>query len=458
MNASDLATRAMKDRRLRDVSIDSFQRNLRQLVDGETGHIPEASVEPFLGQGHLPDPTIAPVSDGALKGTAVIRLNGGLGTSMGMTRAKSLLVAKEGQSFLQVIVQQMADLRSRHDARLPLYFMNSARTHDDTLAHLGRLRHAQIHPISFFVQSQVPRLWADNLRPVEWPRDPSLAWCPPGHGEIYSVMYADGLLHRLREEGVDQLFLANSDNLGAIPDPEIANWFAASGRPFVVETVERTTNDRKGGHFARRRSDGRVVLRDTAQIPADDAITANDPARHPLVSTNNIWVRLEPLLTLLEHHKGVLPLPVIRNAKPVNPHDSHSPHVIQLETAMGAAVCLFENATTITVPRSRFVPVKTTEDLLLLRSDCFRLEEDGRLTPTVAHLPHVRLGPSYRSIRDFEERFSEIPGLVSASRLDIEGDWRFGTDVTITGDCVLTGTGTVESGATVGAQPKATTA
>lgn len=453
MNAPDMATRAMKDRQLREVSIHSFQRNLRQLVDGDHGQIPEASVEPFHGQGHAPDPGTAVVSSDALSRTAAIKLNGGLGTSMGMSRAKSLLVAKEGQTFLQIIVGQMSRMRSRHDVRLPLYFMNSARTHADTLAHLGQVQHSRIHPIRFFVQSQVPRLWATNLRPVEWPGDPELAWCPPGHGEIYSVMYADGLLHRLRDEGVEQLFISNSDNLGAVPDPDIAAWFAASGRPFVVEVVEKTANDRKGGHFVRRRTDGRVMLRDTAQIPAEDIGAANDPARHPLVSTNNIWIRLEPLIDMLERHEGVLPLPVIRNEKPVNPRDSGSPRVVQLETAMGAAICLFENATTITVSRSRFVPVKTTEDLLLLRSDCFRLDEGGRVRATVTPLPHVRLSDSYRGIRDFEERFAAVPSLVSASRLDIQGDWRFQADITVTGDCVLTGSGTVEKGATIGAQP-----
>ncbi len=456
MNAPDMATRAMRGRQLREVSIRSFQRNVRQLLDGHHGHIPEAAVEPFLGQGHAPDQSTAVASSDALSRTAAVKLNGGLGTSMGMSRAKSLLVAREGQTFLQIIVGQMSRMRSRHDAPLPLYFMNSARTHDDTVEHLSRVRHSQIHPIRFFVQSQVPRLWADNLRPVEWPGNPALAWCPPGHGEIYSVMYADGLLHRLRGEGVEQLFISNSDNLGAVPDPEIAAWFAASGRPFVVEVVERTANDRKGGNFVRRRADGRVMLRDTAQIAAEDVDDANDSARHPLVSTNNIWVRLDPLIDLLERHEGVLPLPVIRNEKPVDPQDSTSPRVVQLETAMGAAICLFENATTIAVSRSRFVPVKTTEDLLLLRSDCFRLDEHGRVRATVARLPHVRLSDSYRGIRDFEERFATVPSLVSASRLDIQGDWKFETDITVRGDCVLTGSGTVAKGATIGAQQGST--
>ena len=95
--------------------------------------------------------------------------------------------------------------------------------------------------------------------------DPELEWCPPGHGDVYIALAASGTLDALLGAGLRYAFVSNSDNLGALADVRIAAWLAAQQVPFVLEAVRGTAADRKGGHLARYQ--GRVILRETAQVP-----------------------------------------------------------------------------------------------------------------------------------------------------------------------------------------------
>ncbi len=85
----------------------------------------------------------------------------------------------------------------------------------------------------------------------------------------------------------------------------------------------------------------------------------------------------------LDQRDGILGLPLIRNVKTIDPGDKSTPEVVQVETAMGAAVEVFEGSRLIEVGRDRFVPVKTTNDLLLLRSDVYDLGRDFVLDQAV---------------------------------------------------------------------------
>ena len=130
---------------------------------------------------------------GPLARTVMIKLNGGLGTSMGMDRAKSLLPVRDGKSFLDIIVDQVRSARATHGVKLPLIFMNSFRTHDDTLAALTAHPDLAVDDLDLdFVQNSEPKLLADDLTPVEWPHDPELEWCPPGHGDLYTALDVSG--------------------------------------------------------------------------------------------------------------------------------------------------------------------------------------------------------------------------------------------------------------------------
>jgi UTP--glucose-1-phosphate uridylyltransferase len=423
-----------------DVAIETFAHYYRLLQHGETGMIPESSIEPV----EIPRLADLEVSDEtaieALRHTVMIKLNGGLGTSMGMERAKSLLCVRRGLSFLDIIARQTLHLRRTYDARLPLMFMNSFRTSADTLDALARYEDLPVDGLPLeFLQNKEPKLRMEDLKPITWPKAPELEWCPPGHGDVYTALQGTGLLDALIEQGYRHVFVSNSDNLAAVPDPRVAGWFASSGAPFAIEAVRRTAADKKGGHFARRIADGRLVLRETAQtLPADLAALA-DLGRHQYMSTNNLWFDPVAMKKVLERRDGVLGLPLIRNVKHVDPADPTTPEVVQVECAMGAAIEVFDGAALIEVERDRFVPVKTTNDLLVLRSDVYEIGKDFQLHQVAADLPYVDLDSAhYKSVGEFDRRFPEgAPSLAKASRLRVEGDWYFGRGVTVVGDVDL---------------------
>ncbi|MCW2529586.1 MAG: putative uridylyltransferase [Pseudonocardiales bacterium] len=441
------ATEAMRADGAGADAIEVFAHFYRDLEAGATGLIGEETIEPVPELPRLDDLEVdEEAAHEAFARTAVIKLNGGLGTSMGMDRAKSLLPVKGGLSFLDIIVRQVLALRSEHRVTLPLIFMNSFRTRDDTRAVLANYPELAVGGLPVdFLQNREPKLLVDDLSPVSWPADPDLEWCPPGHADLYPALRSSGVLDALIEQGYRYAFCSNSDNLGATADPRIAGWLAANELPFVIESCRRTQADRKGGHLALRRSDGRLVLRETAQTSSEDMASLQDLERHRYCNTNNLWLDLRRLREVLDASDGVLDLPLIVNTKTVDPSDATSPKVIQIESAMGAAVQVFEGARSVHVERSRFVPVKTTNDLLVLRSDVYEVDESSRVQVSPQResgdVPFVDLDPTYfKLMPDFEQRFAEgPPSLVGAQRFIVKGDVRFAGGVIATGEVEVTG-------------------
>jgi UTP--glucose-1-phosphate uridylyltransferase len=448
MSGLEQAQRRMTDAGVPQRAIDVFSDFYAQLEGGATGMISEADIDPLDNIAHASE---IELSDEARRSaaslTAVIKLNGGLGTSMGLDRAKTLLNAHGDLTFLDVIAGQVRALRAETGAPLPLLFMNSFRTRDDTLAALAPYEDLAVDGLPIdFLQNREPKLRADDLTPVDWPADPSLEWCPPGHGDLYTALDVSGILDALINRGFRYATVSNADNLGAAPDPAMMAWFAASGAPYAAEVCRRTPADVKGGHLVVRKRDGRLVLRETAQTPADDLALADDPLRHRYFHTNNLWFDLAVVRATLDERDGILGLPLIRNVKTVDPTDPSSPKVIQIESAMGAAVEVFDGATAIEVDRSRFLPVKTTNDLLLLQSDAYDIGDDFRLRAASDPVPLVDLDRRfYSTITDFNRRLPEPPSLAEARSLTVRGDWTFGSGVAVYGDATLEDTGAAET-------------
>jgi UTP--glucose-1-phosphate uridylyltransferase len=425
-----------------EVAVENFRHYYELLAAGETGTIAESEIEPV---GDLPTAADLPEpgEDGreALERAVVIRLNGGLGTSMGMTGPKSLLEAKDGLAFLDIIVRQVLGLRERHGVRLPLVLMDSFRTRDETLAALADYPELEVDVPLDFVQGRVPKITAEGLEPASWDADPELEWAPPGHGDIYTSLVTSGMLDALLEHGYEYALMANSDNLGAVLDPRILAWVARERLPFAMEVLRRAPADRKGGHVARRAGDG-LVLRETAQVRDEDQDAYQDIERHRYFNTNNLWINLRTLSKVMGERSGVLGLPMIVNRKTLDPSDSSSPAVFQLETAMGAAIDVFEGAAALEVGRERFAPVKTTNDLLVLRSDAYVLDEDAavELAPERDGTPpFVDLDPDhFKLLADFDLRFPHgAPSLAACDRLVVRGDVSFGRDVVVRGSVTV---------------------
>jgi UTP--glucose-1-phosphate uridylyltransferase len=450
------------------IAIENFRHYYRKLVQGETGLVRGDEIEPVE---RLPDSRelggFQEKGVLALAKTVVIKLNGGLGTSMGMKSAKSLLPVKDGKSFLDLTAQQILALGRAHGCRLPLILMNSFRTRDDSLAVLAKYPELGTSLPLDFVQHKIPKIRADDLTPVRWPSDPEHEWCPPGHGDTYAALVTSGILPQLLEQGYEYAFVSNSDNLGAVLDLGILGYFASGGSPhssasseaatraagsssagastervpFLMEVTERTEADRKGGHLARRKEGG-LLVREVAQCPQDEIESFEDVSLFKYFNTNTLWLNLPALARTLEERNCVLGLPMIRNQKTVDPTREDSPKVYQLETAIGAAISVFEGAQAIRVPRERFIPVKTTNDLLALWSDAYVLTPDARIAPAPSRGMGdlvVDLDPRYfKRIDQLEERFPfGAPSLLGCKRLQIRGDFRFGRNAVFRGEVRL---------------------
>ncbi|WP_226963771.1 UTP--glucose-1-phosphate uridylyltransferase [Nostocoides sp. F2B08] len=409
-----------------------------QLQAGHTGTIPEDSIRPLTDVPELGDVAVSEEERrDALARTVVLKLNGGLGTSMGMKGPKSLVPVRDGLTFLDIVARQVLALRRRYDVDLPLLLMHSFSTREPSLEALSAYPDLQVGDLPLdILQNREPKLTVDDLAPVSWPANPDLEWCPPGHGDVYVSLLTSGVLERLREQGYETLFLSNIDNLGATCDPDIAAWMRAEGAPYVAEVCERTHNDRKGGHLAVRRSDGRLVLRDNGAVAPGEMEFFQDTELHSTFHTNNLWVSIERLHDQLTATGGVLGLPMIANHKTVDPTDRLSTPVVQIESAMGSAIEIFEGSRAIGIPRTRFRPVKTTNELLLMQSDIYDLTDGYELVSTIDHPePYIDLGPTYALIDDFSRHFPHgAPSLRDCETLRIRGDLTFGAGVRCVSD------------------------
>merc|ERR1719510_2516662 len=278
--------------------------------------------------------------------------------------------------------------------------MNSFSTSKDTLDFLSKYKDLDKGGLGLeFVQNKAPKVTESDLSPATWAKDSGHEWCPPGHGDLYPAMVGSGTLDKLLKKGFKYMFVSNSDNLGATMDLKILTYFASSKAPFMMEVATRTDADKKGGHLAKDAKTGGLLLRESAQCPDEDEKEFQNVGKYKFFNTNNLWVDLQALKAQFEKHGGMLPLPVMTNSKTVDPRDKKSTKVLQLETAMGAAIGCFEGAEALVIPRSRFAPVKTTNDLLALRSDAYTLTEDFRIVlapPRGGVPPNIKLDGMYK--------------------------------------------------------------
>ncbi len=433
---ADLIREKMTSKGVMNSAILAFLRAYELVASGSRGEIAESEITPAgavqdyhsLSQQENFDPTL-------LAKTVVIKLNGGLGTSMGLEKVKSLLEVRPGVTFLDLMARQILSLRKDTGSEVRFLLMNSQASSDDTQQYLAKSVPEIGDPADLeLLQNWAPKLVRETLDPVSYAANPDLEWCPPGHADVYPTLAGSGWLDRLLEAGVKYAFISNSDNLGAVLDPTLLAHFAGSGVPVLMEVTRRTDADKKGGHLATRDSDGRLILREVAQCPEEDLGSFQDIAKHQFFNTNNIWVNLESLKEVMSATNGVLELPVIQNSKTVDPRDSSTTPVYQLEQAMGAAIECFTGAAAVNVPRSRFAPVKSTNDLFALRSDAYELGEDGQVKLAASREgkpPVINLSSEYKLVDALGDLGQ--PSLIDATEVSIDGP------ITFENGCVLKG-------------------
>jgi len=229
------------------------------LQSGATGLIPESTISPAPELLKYEDIKATPDAS-LLSQTVVLKLNGGLGTGMGLDKAKSLLKVKGNDTFLDLAAKQVLSMRENY-GNVKFMLMNSFSTSDDTMSFLKDKYPSLVDDVEM-LQNKVPKLDRETFLPATCATNPDNEWCPPGHGDLYAALVGSGKLDSLLADGIKYMSVSNSDNLGATMDLSLLAHFAASDAPFMMECCERTENDKKGGHLAQRNSDSQLILRE----------------------------------------------------------------------------------------------------------------------------------------------------------------------------------------------------
>ncbi len=444
-----LFEKLMRAHELPEIVVNNFNYYYNLVLNGEQGLISDEEVDPIENVEGLEElDRYMEAGKEVMSKAVIIKLNGGLGTSMGLDKAKSLLVARKNLNFLDITIRQVLALREKYSTYIPLIFMNSYNTDADTLSIIDNYPHFKGSVPATMTQYKVPKVLQDTFTPAVWPENPDLEWCPPGHGEVYIALETTGILDTLIEKGYEYAFISNIDNLGAVLDLGILGYLSQHQIPFMMEVVSRTPADKKGGHLARHK-DGHLILREVAQCPPQDIESFQDINKYKYFNSNNLWINLQALKAYLNEHNNVLKLPLIRNSKTVDPKQKNSPKVFQLETAMGSAISVFPGARAVRVTKSRFLPIKTCADLLALRSDIYYMDEEYNIySDTRRKLGTIKITLDedfYKLISDFEARIQIIPSLLQCQNLDVEGDVFFNKPITIKGYVTLVNTKSEQS-------------
>jgi UTP--glucose-1-phosphate uridylyltransferase len=434
----------LKSKGVRNLAIEIFIHNLEKLISNSSSYIKSEDIKPVEQTDGVYDEDFNLNQDyrylEEMKKVAVIKLNGGLGTSMGLEGPKSQLIVKNDLNFIEITCNQIQKIRDIYNIQVPLIFMNSFNTNEETLQNLSKIHFQNINLPSCFNENKSPKLKKINFNneveyiPAKFPVNPNLEWAPPGHADIYPSLLESGLLDELIDKNYEFIFVSNVDNLGASLNLNIFKKIFDLNSDFVMEVALRTKNDNKGGHLALQNK--KLILREVSQVSNEDIEDFQNYKKYKFFNTNSIWIKTKSLKELLIKNNGILDLPLIVNQKNIDPADSTSENIIQLETAMGSAISLFNNAKTILVPSKRFIPVKNTNNLLFLLSDLVKVLPNYELEP-IRSIP-IDLNPKYyKNVGSFYDRFREIPSLINCNSLKILTDKYFTKKEILEGDILI---------------------
>ena len=368
---------------------------------------------------------------------AIVKLNGGLGTTMGCTGPKSVIEVRAGKTFLDLIVDQVCELKRSTGASVPLVLMNSFNTHEET-GHVVK-RYEGMVDIFSFQQSQHPRFHPDTHLPVvetltQSALEEKQLWYPPGHGDVFEALVNSGTLEQLEQRGVQYVFISNVDNLGATVDFRVLNKMVESGAEFIMEVTAKTEADVKGGTLIEY--EGKVRLLELAQVPKEFIHEFTSLEKFSVFNTNNIWVSVAAIRRLVEDNT-LAEMELIENRKKL----ADGTPVIQLERAMGSAIRFFTGSHGVQVPRSRFLPVKKTDDLLLIQSNLYDLHAGRLLMSPLRKLPTTPLvkldAAHFGRVKDFNARFRSIPDILELTHFTVSGDVSFGFGISLRGTVIV---------------------
>jgi len=362
----------------------------------------------------------------------VLKLNGGLGTSMGCVGPKSAIEVHSGYTFLDLTVRQIESLNRQYGTRIPLVLMNSFNTDTETAKILHKYEDSGVHILTFN-QSRFPRIYKDTLEPACTSYQGHLGeWYPPGHGDVFSAFVNSHIFKELVAAGKDYVFISNIDNLGATVEPHILNHMVEVKSEYIMEVTDKTRADVKGGTIIEY--EGKPKLLEIAQVPPKHVDEFKSVKKFKIFNTNNLWVKMSAMQDRVES-RVLSTMDLIVNNKEYNGRP-----VIQLERAAGAAIEYFRNAQGVNVPRSRFLPVKDTSDLFVVQSNLYELRA-GCLSMNARRpfetVPLVKLGDCFKKVSSYQARFANIPDILELDHLTVSGDVTFGANVSLRGTVII---------------------
>lgn len=293
----------------------------------------------------------------------IIQLNGGLGTTMGCQGPKSLLEIKDGYTFIDITLEQL-----KKTPEIPLVLMNSFYTNKDTNDYLQKMPNELT--IMSFNQSCYPRIIKATKEPLDINSDNKDHLYPPGHGDLLISLSRSGILDELISMGIKYAFVSNIDNLGATIDYKILEDIVESNVDFALELTPKTLQDVKGGTLIKY--NGKYKMFEVAQCPPDKMNEFTSIDKFKYFNTNNVWIKLEAIKKLVSNLDFLNDIDLILNQKKLK----DGRECIQLEYAIGSMVKFFDHIKCYSVPRDRFIPVKTQKDLEMIRSEQYQLDKN----------------------------------------------------------------------------------
>ena len=429
--AQDPTPEDVNDLRNFELIHDEFLNN----VDAGKAGIAWEKIEPLpaelsVAYASLPAPASRDEVVRMLQKTVVVKINGGLGTTMGCSGPKSVIEVQAGKTFLDLIILQMKKLHALYGVVVPLVLMNSFNTDHEPKEYIKKYTGDADVRILTFLQHKSPRIDGETYVPI--PHDlhgPNAEWHPPGHGDFLGSFVDSDAFRELKAEGRETIFLANVDNLGAQLDPTLLHHFVTSGLEFALELTPKTLSDVKGGTLIRY--ENRLKLLEIAQVPRDHVEEFQDIKKFTVFNTNNVWMSL-PAVERVVTEKTLMPkMDIIVNRKTYNGRP-----VIQLEIAVGCAIAAFDRTAAYVVPRTRFLPVKTCNDLFLIQSDRCEKSPSGDVVMK-GEQPLVDLGKAFTLVADYNARCPCVPDIAELHSLHVTGDVAFGPGVVLKGDVVI---------------------
>lgn len=346
----------------------------------------------------------------------VVKFNGALGTNMGFSGPKSAIEVKNNLTPLDLMVDQVESLNSKYGCNVPLLLMDTAETHDHVQKVLEKYSNSKvdIHSLSLSQQPHEKSFEGHSRKDKLYPSS--------DHSVVFLSLMKSGTLDLLLVQGKEYALVVDSDNVAAVADPKIFNHLIQNQIEYCMEVAPVPSIDLRNSLINLR--PGKFQLVDITQNP-----TKQSGGKFKFINTRSMWVNLRAIKRLIDTDE--LKVENFSSSKEVN-----DDQIISQGTAADSAIQFFDHTIGINVAQSRYLPVNSTSDLLLLQSDLYTADE-GILVQNPARdnpaNPSIELGPEFEKVNDFQSRFKSIPSIINLDSLKVEGDVWFGAGITLKG-------------------------